>query len=265
MKLDIKQKDQIVPIWKPVGVSTHTIAIQAAKAFGVPVAHTGILDPIAEGVVIILTGETRFQKYTLAGLTKEYVFNLLFGIGTDTYDLMGIIKKVDTEFTLDRAKLKTVSKSFVKSYKQVYPPFSAKVVKGKPLHYHAQMGTLDLIKIPTIDATIYELELLELGKISAGNVYKEALSKIGKTESYFRQDLVLPSWEKFKKTHDQKNIFNTASFRCVVSRGVYIRSISVEIAEALGTCGLAESLVRTKNGEYTKENSFDYQQLLALL
>lgn len=58
--------------------------------YGVKTAHTGTLDPMAEGVIIVLLGEERYKKYELAGLKKTYEFEISFGFETDTFDGLGL-------------------------------------------------------------------------------------------------------------------------------------------------------------------------------
>jgi tRNA U55 pseudouridine synthase TruB len=57
--------------------------------------YAGRLDPMAEGLVLVLAGESRFQKDTLLGLAKEYEIEVLFGIATDTLDPLGVITETN--------------------------------------------------------------------------------------------------------------------------------------------------------------------------
>jgi len=265
MEFDLKYKNQQFAVWKPLGISTHVLSKQVAQIMEVPVAHTGTLDPMAEGVIVLLTGEERFKKRELAGWKKEYEFEITFGLATDTYDLMGFILKAGFDFKLNQNDMDETLKSFPKTYQQVYPPFSAKKVKGKPLHYHAQMGTLDTIEMPTLSANIYDLETISNGEITVQQLYDQATSKISKVQGMFRQEEILKNWDLFLTQTPPNTKFGTATLRAAVSRGVYVRTLTVDIAAKLNTVALVSNLVRTKNGDFSKDECISYEQILAHL
>ena len=62
----------------------------------VPMSYAGRLDPMAEGVLIILAGEANKKKSDFLSLDKEYTFDVLFGFSTDTYDVLGVMADADT-------------------------------------------------------------------------------------------------------------------------------------------------------------------------
>ncbi len=260
-KLDLSNKDQIFAVWKPLGISTHVLSKQVSQIIQVPVAHTGTLDPMAEGVIVLLTGEERFKKRELAGWQKEYEFEVTFGLDTDTYDLMGLIGQTDFDFELNEKDLDETLKEFPKNYQQAYPPFSAKKISGKPLHYYAQMNTLHTIQMPTLSANIYELEKISIGEVNIQQLYEHATSKIKKVEGMFRQEDILKNWDLFLSQTPPSTKFNTATLRAVVSRGVYVRTLAVDIAQKLNTVALVSNLIRTKNGDFDKSNSYMFSEL----
>ena len=112
----------ILPIWQPVGYSTHIISAKAAEKFSVPTSHTGTLDPMAEGVAIVLLGEERHKKYEYAEWTKEYVFEIAFGLSTDTYDGLGLVTSFH-ETSVSQDALKNVLAKFKGKYVQDVPPW----------------------------------------------------------------------------------------------------------------------------------------------
>jgi tRNA pseudouridine55 synthase len=263
-KFDINDKDQIFAIWKPLGLSTHVISKQVSGLMRVPVAHTGTLDPMAEGVIVLLSGEERFKKYELAGWKKEYEFEILFGLSTDTFDLLGFNQQIDLAFKLDETNLDKALETFTKTYEQTYPPFSAKKVKGKPLHYYAQKNTLHTIERPTISATIFELSLMNVAQVDFEQIYSTATERIKMVEGFFRQDAILNDWEMLLTKIPHNTRFHVAKVRAVVSRGVYVRTLAVDIAKYLNTVAVVSNLVRTKNGMYTKAECMEYEQIIAL-
>ena len=58
----------------------------------IPMTYAGRLDPMAEGVMILLVGEECKNKEQYLGLDKTYGFEVLVGFQTDTYDLLGLVK-----------------------------------------------------------------------------------------------------------------------------------------------------------------------------
>lgn len=263
MEIDFFNKNQILPVWKPLGVSTHVLSTQASLAFGVPVAHTGTIDPLAEGVVILLVGEERFKKIELAGWKKEYEFQITFGLSTDTYDLMGIFDQEDLNFVLHEDKLDEILQKFPSSYMQTYPPFSAKKINGKPLHYYAQLNELHTIELPTLPANIYSLKKIQVGQISSQHLALQAIEKISNVQGFFRQEQIVKQWNSFLQK-PLRQLF-TSNMCALVSRGVYIRALAVDIGHALGTCAVVSNLIRTKNGEFSQNECAPYQQIIAHL
>lgn len=124
----------LIPVYKPLGISTHRVA----QAIGVwadeKATHTGSLDPMAEGYVLVLTGDDRFNKVTLADEKKFYAFEILFGIATDTHDLLGLVTHNENH-QLDNQeitqKLATALPAFLGKQQQKQPRFSAQRVNGK--------------------------------------------------------------------------------------------------------------------------------------
>ena len=92
--------EKILPIWQPVGYSTHKIAKAVSNKYGVKTSHTGTLDPLAQGVIIVLLDDERLKKYEYAHWPKTYEFEIVFGISTDTYDGMGIVTNKSFDFKI---------------------------------------------------------------------------------------------------------------------------------------------------------------------
>ncbi len=90
----------IFSLWKPIGRSTHLFVKSYGDRIGERITHTGSLDPMAEGVVVVLTGEDRFLKEKYSNSDKEYEFEILIGVSTDSHDLLGLINDQYKEFFL---------------------------------------------------------------------------------------------------------------------------------------------------------------------
>jgi tRNA pseudouridine(55) synthase len=133
---------------------------------GIPLSYAGRLDPMASGKLLVLIGEECKHQTDYHGLDKEYEFSVLFGISSDTQDVLGRLKVSEQNIAINRyisiEFLSEVVNSLIGDITFQYPLFSAKTVQGKPLHMWTLEGRLDEIEIPTRTSTIYELELTQI-------------------------------------------------------------------------------------------------------
>ena len=122
------------------------------------VGHTGTLDPIASGVLMICTDEDTKLVEVLTSSNKEYIATIKLGIKTDTMDITGkVIEEKNYDFTKD--KLITVLKSFLGKSVQTVPKYSAVKINGKKLYEYARSNIE--IELPKRNIEIYDIELLE--------------------------------------------------------------------------------------------------------
>lgn len=227
----------------------------------VPMAYAGRLDPMASGKLLILQGDECKVQERYHNLDKEYEFEVLFGVGSDTGDVLGLLHMHDASGVTKSSIEKAVEK-LVGEIELPYPHFSSKTVKGKPLHVWTLEGRIGEIQIPTKRSTIYKLKLMELRSVPAQDVYVYATEKIETilpvTElskalgNDFRRADVRLAWETFMNAHEPKQPMLIARFSCICSSGTYMRTLASVIAKETGTLGLAYSIHRTKIGIYKK-------------
>lgn len=231
------------------------------QLWGVSMAYAGRLDPMAEGKLLVLQGEECKVQEKYHCLDKEYEFEVLFGVSSDTADVLGILKTgVVPQIT--KRDIQAVLKHMIGTVELPYPHFSSKTVQGKPLHTWKLEGRIDEIEIPTKRSTVYSLKLSELKKVSAQNVFLYATEKIETipkvTEERktlgndFRRVDIRNSWKKFMDENDSETLYYVATFTCTCSSGTYMRTLAEVISNKLHTCGLAYSIKRTKIGVYKK-------------
>ena len=121
------------------------------------VGHTGTLDPLATGVLVVCIGKYTKLVDRLTSLNKEYIAEIKLGVETDTLDITGnILKKEEVSVTKEQI-LKVFSK-FIGEYQMEVPLYSAIKVNGKKLYEYARNG--EEVKLPIKKVHIYELELL---------------------------------------------------------------------------------------------------------
>ena len=233
------------------------------------IGFAGRLDPLAHGVLLLMVGEeTTKQKDKYLNLPKEYEFEAVFGVGTDTYDALGLINVIANEVKQaprNDKKLKTEIETFIKSKLgkqiQTYPPYSSKPVNGKPLFMWAKEKKLDAIEIPKREIEIYDFELIEIQTISAANLENEIMKQIESVEGDFRQEQIKTTWKTFFANSQKlktNNKFLTARFKISCSSGTYIRSLIHELGNWTGMEAIALEILRTKVGPYHVNDSLQF-------
>jgi tRNA pseudouridine(55) synthase len=232
---------------------------------GIPLSYAGRLDPMASGKLLVLIGEECKHQTNYHGLDKEYEFSVLFGISSDTQDVLGRLQKTPTaNSTISGDDLEEIIVDLVGELTFSYPLFSAKTVQGKPLHMWTLEGRLDEIEIPTRTSIIYELELTNIETKPRQEVAAIALQKINTIPEVtdprkalgadFRRKDVRADWQDVAADYTLPTEYTVAHFRCIASSGAYMRTLATIIAEKLGTTGLAYHIHRTKIGLFDEQN-----------
>ena len=150
--------DGVLFINKPKGITSFDVVREIKKIFGIKkVGHTGTLDPLATGVMLVCLGKATKIVELLTVLDKEYIADVKLGIKTDTLDITGeVIDKKEIPNDID---LEEVLNSFKKTYLQEVPIYSAVKINGKKLYEYARKK--ESIDLPKREVTIKEIELLE--------------------------------------------------------------------------------------------------------
>jgi len=226
----------------------------------VAMSYAGRLDPMASGKLLVLLGEECKQQEKYHELDKEYEFSVLFGIESDSLDVLGRLKTCAETGEGNQSAIPETIKSMIGSIELPYPRFSAKTVQGKPLHMWTLEGRLHEIEIPTKTSNIYSFELIKTETITRTELAKEARLKIDTippvTEARkalgndFRRVDVRADWEKIAHDSSLPNEYTIVTFSCTASSGTYMRTLASMIADKIGTCGLAWHIHRAKIGLY---------------
>lgn len=126
---------------KPRGLSSHDVVDRVRKlARTRRVGHTGTLDPLAEGLLLVcIGGATRVAQF-LTGLTKEYTGAVRLGAISSTYDAEGEIIPQDQPLPRDARTVEMAMRAQMGLRTQLAPPFSAVKVRGKKLYEYARGG-----------------------------------------------------------------------------------------------------------------------------
>ena len=226
----------------------------------VPLAYAGRLDPMASGKLLVLIGDECKVQESYHNLDKEYEFSVLFGMSSDTADVLGRLKLADTVPTITLSQLQKISHELVGQIELPYPHFSSKTIKGKPLHVWTLEGRLDEITIPTKRSTIFKLQPTKPETKTRAEIYAEASAKIETiptvTETSkalgndFRRVDIRADWKLFVEAGNPGDHFTITTFTCISSSGTYMRTLCEVIAKKCSTTGLAYHIHRTKIGLY---------------
>lgn len=134
----------IIPVYKPVGQSTHQLAQRVGSLRNDKATHTGTLDPMADGVIVVLVGDDRKRKTEFGHWLKTYRVEVLWGIETDSGDVLGLVsrmnKVVDMQVELPSRLAKAVPK-LLGNYQRELPRFSARRLNGGTYFDFARRGT----------------------------------------------------------------------------------------------------------------------------
>ena len=227
---------------------------------GVPLAYAGRLDPMASGKLLVLIGDECKVQDKYHGLDKQYEFSVLFGVSSDTADVLGRLTFSDTILKPNLEQLENITRALRGEVALPYPHFSSKTIKGKPLHVWTLEGRLGEITIPTKVSTIFTITPTKLETKTRAQIYAEVSAKIETippvTEvskslgNDFRRVDVRADWKYFSEIGNQEDTFTIVSFTCISSSGTYMRTLAEVIAKACGTTGLAYHIHRSNIGQY---------------
>ena len=149
----------ILVVNKDLGYTSRDVVNIVSKVIGSKKAgHTGTLDPMASGVLVVCVGNGLKLCEMLTNHDKDYIAEITLGIETDTLDMEGNIlstKVVD----IDKDKIYDAVNSFKGSYMQEVPKYSAVKVNGKKLYEYAR-NNID-IKLPSKMVNIYDIEIID--------------------------------------------------------------------------------------------------------
>ncbi|MGN1370761.1 MAG: tRNA pseudouridine(55) synthase TruB [Candidatus Coprovivens sp.] len=163
----------ILIVNKPKDFTSRDVVNKISHIFKIKkIGHTGTLDPIATGVLVICIGNTTKLCEILTSEYKEYIATIKLGIKTDTLDITGNI--IETKpFDITEAQIKEVLSSFLGESIQETPIYSAVKVNGKKLYEYARAGKK--IELPTRKIHIKDIELISYN--SDEIVFKTTVSK----------------------------------------------------------------------------------------
>ena len=153
--------NSVLIIDKPAGLTSHDVVNRARRILGErSIGPLGTLDPMATGVLPLVTGNlTRLAQFYTSS-EKCYEGTIRFGFATDTYDAEGDATSEAQPITLSAEDVEAVAAHFRGVIEQTPPPFSAKKIKGVPAYKFARQHKE--VKLEPVQVEIKEFEILEV-------------------------------------------------------------------------------------------------------
>jgi tRNA pseudouridine(55) synthase len=230
--------------------------------------YAGRLDPMAHGVLILLMGEENKDRKSYENLKKEYRFEVMFGLTTDTYDILGMIDsseiKVDVPIEDLQNKVdELITKEFIGQHDQPYPPYSSARVKGKPLFQWARDGKLNEIEIPVKRITIEAMKIFNIYEISIEDMERRIIERINGVKGDFRQKEITEKWRQVFGSVNTKDFkLQIVTIDVQVTTGTYVRSIAHELGKKMGRGAIVVDLLRTRAGEFKLDDSLRLEETI---
>ena len=238
----------LIAVDKPLGRTSHDVVDIARKALNTRrVGHTGTLDPLATGVLILTSNaSTKLVPY-LSAEEKEYLAWVSFGATTETLDAEGPIQGTSDKLP-SRKEIETALPKFLEVTEQVPPAYSAIKVGGVKAYEAARKG--EALVLEARPAKYLEVALLSFDEGVVA--HKIAPSARGWELSERGQKIELPK---------PLGTYPTAVLRLTVGSGTYVRSFARDLGELLGTKAFLSGLIRTRVGKVGLEQAQDLEQL----
>lgn len=206
----------IIVVNKPVGYTSRDVVNIISKKFNTKkVGHTGTLDPIATGVLVICLNKATKIVELITNEDKEYIATFKLGIETDTLDITGNIINECNVINFSKDEIIEVLNNFIGNIKQQVPKYSAVKVNGRKMYEYAR-SNIDFDP-PFRDVEIKSIELLDIS--------------------------------------------DEIKIKVSVSKGTYIRSLIRDIGYKLNTYATMTSLVRTKQGNISIDESYTLEEI----
>ena len=149
----------VLVIYKEKGFTSRDVVNILMDELGTrKVGHTGTLDPMATGVLVVCVGQGLKLVELLTNHDKEYIAKIRLGIETDTLDITGKVLKEEKVRDYSKEEVEHVLSKFVGKIKQTVPKYAAIKVNGKKLYEYARNG--EEVELPVRDIEIYDLKLV---------------------------------------------------------------------------------------------------------
>jgi tRNA pseudouridine55 synthase len=220
---------------KPAGPTSHDVVAFVRRALRVDRAgHTGTLDPLATGLLVVLVGSATRLAQFLAADEKEYIADVRLGIATVTYDAASLpdagvqVREWRMEVGTSVEDIEQTLSRFRGTFLQTPPPYSAKKIASVPAYEKARKN--QSVELKPVEVTVRELEIVRTSNLETGSPTPSPAALHPSTSS------------------------PPLRLRVAASAGFYVRSLAHDIGQALGCGAHLEALRRTRVGRFRAED-----------
>ena len=237
---------------KPLNLTSHDVVARARRAMHTKrVGHTGTLDPLATGVLVLCANDSTKLVQFMEHDSKDYLAWISLGAGTATLDAEGPIDETAAVPALDLEQVQALLSGMQGPQMQVPPQYSAIQVDGVRAYAAARTG--GHTELPARPVLLHELTLLGLyGSVQAAprTFAPDGDGRWAVAESGYSFTLPPALGE-----------FPTLLVWARVGSGTYIRSLARDIGAAMGGAAHLSGLVRTRAGRFGLQQAVQVDEL----
>lgn len=258
---------EIIPYYKPLGLTPLQTIEQLRKErpelATTPITYAGRLDPMAEGLLLLLAGDAVHRKEEFLNLDKTYQAEILCGFSSDTFDILGLAEYQPLSgrisghhenpqglLTAVNSAVNSAVSALVGQHEFPYPAYSSKPVAGRPMWQHARSGAISDAKIPRRKMTVLNADVKNVELQTWADIYARIAASIKLVTGDFRQTEILAQWDNLNSKISPTAKFPIVTITFKVTSGTYIRTLANELGKLLNSRALLFSLKRTKIGRY---------------
>lgn len=177
----------ILIVNKSDGFTSRDVVNKLSKVFNTKkIGHTGTLDPIAKGVLVVVLGKYTKLCEDLTQTYKEYIAIFKLGILTDTLDITGNVID-EKSCNVSEEEIRNVISNYKCVYNQEVPIYSSVKINGRKLYEYARNG--EEVTLPKREVDIKSIEVLEINKdiikikclVSKGTYIRSLIRDIGES------------------------------------------------------------------------------------
>ena len=254
---------------------------------GQKMTYLGRLDPLAEGVLLMASGDDvkQSRREEFFQLDKDYDFVSIFGFATDSFDVLGKIVRMEKLKDISENEIRRVAMIYEGEREQKYPEYSSKMISSRKSfssesprvaltgstrlsseNFSSKKNTSVarktdfLLDTPSKKITIHKIKFHGLDTLSGKELFGRLLMDISKVNGDFRQNEVLILWNQIlfgSKPSVERTKMNyfIGKFSASVSSGTYVRALVNDIGNTLGCGATTLSIRRTRVGDFEIKDS----------
>jgi tRNA pseudouridine55 synthase len=205
---NISNINGVLVVNKPSGMTSRDVVNKLSKILGTKkIGHTGTLDPMAEGVLVCTIGKCTKLSLFLTSENKSYKAEMILGYETDTLDTTGTTLLTSSKSVSNEDITKTI-KSFIGTYIEEVPIYSAVKVNGKKLYEYARNNIE--VTLPKKEVQINDINSIEINypkvtficNVSKGTYIRSLIRDIGRSLNTYASMSALERTSQGKYTLD---------------------------------------------------------------